>query len=491
VENHEIGRMVKRGAVWAVGSQVAGQVIRFVSVIVLARLLTPSDYGAASIAVALGSFSVLLGDLGYGTALVQAKDATQRRASTAYWAAIAAGVAVTAIAALGAYPASLVLGEPEVTGLVIVGGLTFFLVATGSTSNALLTRSMSFGVIQGATVAAWLAAAAAAITAAAVGAGAWALVIQQVVLAGVTALLFIIAARWRPSFQFSRDAFRSLSAFALPVTGGSVFGVVQPLLAALLIGALLSVHELGIWSLAMSVVVLPASLFSYPIARVMYAAFARLRDTPERIAGTWINGFTTLAAIALPALFGLIAVAPDVVPLAFGSQWHDAVPVVQILAVFLMVRTLQTWNTPVMDAFGKPHVAMLINLAVLIVLAPGVWIGSSFGIEGVAIAFSVATFLAGELPSYIITTRALRLNPLRVLGRLGGIIFSSGVMCVAVAMLRRALEDAGIGVELRVLLEGAAGAIVYLGCLTLSARGIARELLGMVRGLGPALRPAR
>src|SRR4051812_11448173 len=151
--------MVKRGAVWAFGSQVAGQVIRFVSVIVLARLLTPSDYGAASIAVALGSFSVLLGDLGFGTALVQAKDATQRRASTAYWAALVSGIGVTAAAALGAYPAALVLGEPQVTALVIVGGLTFFLVALGSTSNALLTRSMSFGVIQSATLAAWLAAA--------------------------------------------------------------------------------------------------------------------------------------------------------------------------------------------------------------------------------------------------------------------------------------------------------------------------------------------
>jgi O-antigen/teichoic acid export membrane protein len=491
VAGHQINRMVKRGAPWAFGSQVGGQIIRFLSVIVLARLLTPDDYGAASIAISLATFSAILGDLGYGTALVQSAEATQRGASTAYWSALAAGTLCSGCAALGAFPAATLLGEPAVTGLVIVGGSTFFLAAAGSASNALLTRSMSFGVIQGATLAASLVAAASAVTAAALGAGPWALVLQQVVLSALTSALLIISARWRPSLQFSRSAFRSLSKFAMPVTGGTVFGVVQPLIAALLIGHLVGVTELGIWSLSMAVVVIPATLFSYPIARVIYAAFARMRDDPNRIAGVWLNGFTSLAAIALPALFGLIAVAPDVIPLAFGPQWDAAVPVVQILAVFLMVRTLQTWNTPVMDAFGKPHVAMLINAAMLVAVVPGIWYGSRFGIEGVAVAFSVTSFFFGELPSFVITTRALSLSTPAVLSRLAGIVFASAVMCVVVAALRHALDDAGMEIALRVILCVIAGVVTYLVCLTLSARYVMRELVALARGIAPAVRTAQ
>ncbi len=488
---HQINRMVKRGALWAFGSQVGGQIIRFLSVIVLARLLTPDDYGAASIAISLATFSAILGDLGYGTALVQSKEATQRNASTAYWSALAAGALCSACAALGAYPAALLLGEPQVTGLVIAGGLTFLLVATSSTSNALLTRSMSFGVLQGVTLAASAVAAGIAMTAAALGAGPWALVLQQVVLAALTSALLIVSARWRPSLQFSRSAFRSLSKFAMPVSGGTIFGVVQPLIAALFIGHLVGVTELGIWSLSMAVVVIPATLFSYPIARVIYAAFARMRDDPGRIAGVWLNGLTSLAAVALPALFGLIAVAPDIVPLAFGPQWDAAVPVVQILAVFLMVRTLQTWNTPVMDAFGKPHVAMLINAAMLVAVLPGIWYGSRYGIEGVAVAFSVTSFFFGELPSFLITTRALSLSVPRVLGRLAGIVFASAVMCVVVVLLRHALEDAGVGLVMRVVISVAAGAVTYVISLTLSARNVMRELLALARGIAPALRTAQ
>ena len=183
VASQDIGRSLKRGAVWAIGSQLVVQAVRLAGVVVLARLLTPADYGVAALAVTLASFSMTLGDFGFGTALVQAETASQRWASTAWWA-LGAGAVGSGLAALAAYPAALALGEPEVAPLLIAGGVTLLLVALGSASNAFLTRSMSFGVIQGATVTAALVAMACAVGAAYLGAGAWALVLQQVVLAG-------------------------------------------------------------------------------------------------------------------------------------------------------------------------------------------------------------------------------------------------------------------------------------------------------------------
>ena len=489
VAPHEIERSLRRGAVWALAAQIGVQAIRFAGVIVLARLLTPDDYGAAAVAVMIGAFSVVLGDLGYGLALVQVSAASRRWASTACWCALGAGIIGSGCAALGAYPAALAVDEPEVTALVIVGGLTLLLVAASSTSGALLRRSMSFGVIQSAGLVASVLATAGAIAAAALGAGPWALVLQQVVLAAVTSALLILAARWRPSLEFSRTAFRSLSKFALPLTGGQAFGVLQPLVTALLIGHLLGVKELGIWTLSMAAVTVPLSLLAYPLAQVIYAAFARMRDNPERVAEVWLNGFTLLAAVVLPTLFGLIAVAPDLIPLAFGSQWVAAVPVIQILAVYIMSRTLQTWNSPVMDAAGKPHIAMVLNGLVLIALPPSIWLGSEFGIEGVAVAFSLAALLCGEIPSFVITTRELSLRRLSVLAGLRGIVLSSAAACIAVVFVRHALEGEGVGVEPRVALEVIVGAVTYVSCLALFARKVSRELLGMVRGLVPALRP--
>lgn len=489
VAPHEIGRALKRGAMWALGAQVAVQAVRFAGVVVLARLLTPDAYGAAALAITIASFSMILGDLGYGTALVQSSTASQRRASTACWCALGAGMIGSGIAALGAYPAAQVLGEPEVTGLVIAGGLTLFLVAAGSTSNALLTRSMSFGVIQGAGLIAWLFATAGGIAAAALGAGAWALVLQQVVLAAVTSAGFILAARWRPSLEFSRAAMRSLSRFAVPYTGGSAFIILQGVVTVLLIGHLVGLEELGTWNLSMAVVIAPLTLLAAPISRVVYAAFARMRDSQERVAEVWLDGFTMLAAALLPALFGLVALAPDLIPLAFGSQWVTAVPVVQILCVLVMSRTLQMWNVAVLDAAGKPHVNMFLSAAVLIALLPSIWLGSAFGIVGVAVAYTLAALIFGELPAFVLTTRHLSLKPLSVLGRLRGIVPSCAAACIAVVFARQALEDGGIPIEARVALSVIVGAVIYVSCLTLFARSVVRELLEMARGLRPALRP--
>ena len=489
VAPHEVQRSMKRGALWAIGSQLGVQAVRLVGVAVLARLLTPDDYGAAALAITIGSFSMVLGPFGYGIALVQAPSAPQRLASTACWCALAAGAIGSGLAALIAYPAALALDEPKVTGLVIIGGFTLFLVALGSTSNALLTRSMSFGVIQAASLIGTVIATTFAITIAALGAGAWALALQQVVLAAVTSALFIVPARWRPSLQFSRADMRSLTKFAIPYSGASLFFLLQQVITAVLIGHFVGLKELGIWNLSMAIVMVPLSLLAFPIARVVYAGFARMRDNRERVAELWSNGVILLCAVVLPSLFGLIAVAPDLIPLLFGSQWRPAVPVIQILCVMVMSQTLLTWNEAVMDAADKPHVPMILMGLVLLAVLPSILLGSQFGITGVAAAYCVATILFGQLPSFVLTTRELGLKPLSVLGPLRGILPAAGAACIAVVFLRKVLEDHGIAAEPRVVLSVIVGAVVYLALVTLFARSVARDLLKMARGLGPALRP--
>lgn len=472
---------LKHGILWTLGSQVPIQLIRVLGVVILARLLTPDDYGKASLAVALASFSMVLGDLGYGTALVQASAATQRWASTAWWSALVAGTIIFAVVALAAYPAALLLGESDVAFLVIAAGSTFLLVAFGSTSNALLTRAMNFRSIQSAAVLASAVATVTAVAAAAGGAGPWSLVAQQIVLAGISAATFVVLARWTPSFEYSRAAFRSLSRFALPFTGGSVLFSLQTILTTLLVGALIGIPELGIWTFSVALVVIPTVLISAPLSRVIYASFARMRDQKERVAELWLNGTAIVSAVILPALFGLVAVAPDLIPFVFGSQWIPAVPIVRILSLLAMLRSLQTWNTSVMDAAGKPHVSMWLNAAVLAVLPVAMWVGSTHGLEGVALCYVVAILLSGEIPSLLITTRELSVSVRSFLERLTGVVASCLLMLCSVVALRIVLDDVGVGIGLRLVVSIVFGAIVYVGCLLLFGRSIALRFLRVVR----------
>lgn len=486
---HPVERSLKHGAVWVLGSQIAQQTIRFVSVLILARLLAPDDYGAAALAVTLASYSTTVGDLGFGTALVQAPTASQRLISTAWWAALAAGVIGSAIVALGAYPAARALNEPEVASLIIVGGSTLLLYALGSTSSALLTRSMNFGVLQGAALFAWAVASVCAIALALAGAGPWSLVAQQLAYIGLTSLCVVLAARWRPTLDFSRAGLKSLSRFALPFTGASVFFLLQGLVAALFIGRLLGIDQLGIWTFSMAMVVIPISLIVAPLTRVLYAAFARMRDDPKRMAEVWLNATGLLAAIVLPMSFGLIAVAPDIIPVTFGRQWTAAVPVVQILCVFVAARALQAWNASVIDAAGKPHFSMFSMAAVLLVLPLSIWVGSSFSIEGVAFFYVLSILLFAELPSFLFTSRELGLRPREVVARLGGVFVCSVLLCCVVALVRVALERGGVGVGVRLSLSIAAGIVFYGVSLRFFAPSIFRQLLRMARRRGRSSEP--
>ena len=467
---------MKRGAAWALAAQLASQVIRVIGVVILARLLTPEDYGAASLAVTLASYSLILGDLGYGTALVQASTISQRSASTAHWAALAAGACGFAVTCLAAYPAADLLGAPEAAWLVIAGGSTFLLFGIGSASSALLTRRLRFGAISTAGVIAFAIGTVCAILAAVGGAGSWALVAQQVVLYAVSATVIIAVAGWRPSLQFSWAEFASMSRFAMPVTASALLFASQAIMTVLLVGGLEGVDALGIWTFSMAVVIAPLWLISAPVARVIYAGLARMRDESTRVAEIWLNGTTLLAAVMLPALFGMIGVAQDFIPLVFGARWEPAVPIVQILCVLLVVRSVQTSNTSVMDAAGKPHVPMMLNGAVLVTLPLCLWIGSSFGLKGIAVSYVIAVLVAGEVPSLVIILRELSVSVGDIARRLKGPAIAATLMLAIIVSTRLLLENIGIAVGVRLAISISFGVLVYIVFLSVMAPQTATRL---------------
>ena len=119
-------QLVGVGVAWKLGGQIGVQVIRLVTVAILARLLTPADYGAAAIAIALATFAPTVGDMGMGSALVQTNAGTRLVRSTAFWASLGFGIALSVLLAVAAGPVGQFLDDPRVGAMVAVGGLTFF-----------------------------------------------------------------------------------------------------------------------------------------------------------------------------------------------------------------------------------------------------------------------------------------------------------------------------------------------------------------------------
>ena len=449
------------GVTWKLVGQIAIQLSRLLTVAVLARLLTPEDYGAAAIAIALATFAPTVGDMGLGSALVQAPAAPRVVRSTAFWASIGFGVGIFALIAAVATPVGEFLGDSQITAMVVAGGLTLAIYSVGSTSLAMFMRELKFRSIELRNWLALITGAVVAIVAAASGAGPWALVLQQVVYMTCFAGGLWWRSGWRPTPEFSGAAFRDLGSFAIRVAGGRWARLIELLVLSLLIGKLASVEELGAWTFAMAMVILPLTLIAIPTAEVLFSAFSRLQDEPERISTLWLDSIAYLAAVLLPLLLGLIVVSPDLIPVAFGSRWEVSVGVVQILSVFVIIRSLQTWGSVYLDAIGRPEVTFWTQLASLCLTPVGVIVGLNWGIEGAAAGFVICQLITVEIPMFVITLSQMRVSPLTVLGRVYGVAAAALVMASACLAARSALGAVGVEMVGRTALTIVTGMVVY------------------------------
>jgi PST family polysaccharide transporter len=478
---------VRTGVVWRFAGQIGVQSTRFVTVVILARLLKPADYGAAAIAVVLASFAPTLGDMAMGSALVQTERATRLIRATAFWASVAFGVTLSLLFIAAATPVGRFLDDPRIGSIVAVGALTFAIYSLGSTSQAMYMRAMNFRSLELRYLLSLVIAGALAVTAAAAGLGAWALVIQQIALTALFAAALWWHAGWHPTFEFSREAFRELFAFATRVAGGRWARLLELVVLSLLIGRLVGVPDLGTWSFSMSTVILPLTVITIPIAEVLFSAFSRLQGQRERIAALWLDSIGLLAAAVLPLLVGLVIVAPDLIPLVFGSQWDVAVPVIQILSIYVIIRCLQAWNSPVLDAAGKPNITFWTQSAALCLTPIAVVVGSRWGIEGVAVCFVVAQLIAVEIPSFLFVLSELHLTRRTVASRLAGVAGATVVMTAVCVPARLGLSALGVGAGVRAVVTIALGLLVYACAVSILAPDIRRRATGLLAAVSRRL----
>ncbi len=179
-----------------------------------------------------------------------------------------------------------------------------------------------------------------------------------------------------------------------------------------------------------------------------------------------------LAAVILPLLVGLVVVAPDLIPLVFGAQWHVAVPIVQILSVSVILRCLQAWSSVILDAAGRPQVTLRTQLVALCLTPVAVVVGSHWSIEAVAVGFVVVQLIAVEIPVFALTLSELQLSPGRIVRRLAGVALATLCMAIACLVVRLALVELNVGVTMRVAATIALGAIVYSAALWVLAPDI-------------------
>jgi O-antigen/teichoic acid export membrane protein len=468
------------GLAWNVGTTAIVQVSRFAFGILLARLLTPAEYGIAGMALIFSALALTLSDLALGVGLVQRPTISEADRSTVFWASLGLGMLLTAGGIALAGPIADFYGEPSVAPLFMVLSLSFLVTAFGRVPASLFHREMNFRAISVRVIAATLVSGVVGVVVAAAGHGPWALVAQSVTLASVSTVLLWALCPWRPRFMFSRASLSDLGGFGLKVSGSRIVDYLGQNSDKLLIGRFLGSASLGTYSVAATIVFFPLTSFTIAVVDTLFPALSRIQDDRQRATRVWLRATRFIAALVVPAMLGLVAVAPDFIEVLLGPKWEPAVPLLQLLALAAAVLAVSGLALTVLAALGRAGTVLRFAVFELMMLVVSVAIGLGWGIVGVAGCYLAGVTFA-RLILTLLASRALGVSLAEVLRAVSGPLQAALVMSSGVWLLTFVLDDANVPAAGRLGAAIVLGVAFYVPLCAWRCPGIVAEVRSLLR----------
>lgn len=408
---NDLGSRVIKGVAWQFALSGGRVLITIVSTAILARLLTPNDYGLVAMTTLIVEIAGLFANLGFGAILIQKKRLTRLDLDTAFWASLCIGLALGLFIAAAAYPASWFFKQPEIIGLLWLSALSFLVqqllvVPYAIISRLLLFRTevfLQFGQLLARTVF--------AIALAWSGAEYWSLVLAPLFAALVTTVAALAATGYRPrhriNFSFIKNNWKASGSYL----GSGTLHYLLSNFDFLVVGRRFGPEQLGYYQTAYS---LPDELrnrISGPLQRVLFPAYSLLQQDLPAFRRAVSRSQKMLSIIVLPMGAGLALIADHLVPVLYGERWLPVVPLLQVLAVGGSLRAIFSLVASIYYATGRPDLAFKINLVCTPFVLATIAIGSYWGTIGVACAMVIVVF-----PAFVSAHIAMKL--------IGGSIFN-------------------------------------------------------------------
>jgi O-antigen/teichoic acid export membrane protein len=467
------------GVFWKATTRAVSLVTRIATVVVLARLLTPTEYGIAGMAIVVASFAAMLTDPALGAALVQRPAIDERDRSTVFWLATGIGGLLTV---LGIAASSLVadfFGEPEVRNLFAVTSLCFVVIGLSVAHRALLLRRLAYRSLEIREMLSLVTGAIVAIVVAAAGFGPWAVIWNFVAYCATSTALVWLLLDWRPRPTFSAGSVRKLGGFSLRIFTATALSWGTSNLDKVLVGRFLSASALGVYSLAYNVSQVSLSFVSGTLSRAVSPAYSRIQDDKDRLERAWLRNKRMSVSVVAPMLATLVVVAPDLVQLVFGEQWSDTVAPLRLLCVATLAQSLGALNWSVLQARGEGGAVLRLTLLTSCVSVLAFAVGLTWGIVGVAAAYAVARWLL-VVPTTWLTTQTLAFDFWAGLRAGTGVVPIVAVAAVVGLGMQELLLATGLPLGVRLVLVGLATVLSYAVFLVVFARSLVVDVLQLL-----------
>jgi O-antigen/teichoic acid export membrane protein len=436
--------------------------------------------------VVFSSFVAIFSDFGLSSAIVQRKEVTDGALSSIFWIGIGLGALLTTAFAVSAPLVAAFYSEPRLTPLVVFISTTFFISSFGYVPSALLTKSMNFKAIAIIGICSIGIAGPISVFLALSGYGVWSLAWNTVLSATITVVFTWIYSRWVPHFSLRFGQVKGLLRFGMNLTGNSFLGYFQRNLDNLLIGRFLGATPLGFYNLAYNLLLLPLGNVSDVVGRVMFPALSVIQHDKQKVREAYVDANRYIAAVSFPTMTWLLVTAPELIRVVYGSKWISAIVLVQILSLAAIEQSIGANVGWIFLSQGRTDVLFKLSIFTTIVVAIAFAVGLRGGVEGVAIAYTIASYLLAY-PVFAVAFRLVDLKVRHFLAKLRPIILATIAFGIIAFLLRASLERLGNMQDVTIIvIVTAASLLSYSFFVFVLDRRLFTETMTLLRELRPS-----
>ncbi len=463
---------------WSALEITARYGVQFVVMIVLARLLTPADFGLIAMLLVFTTFAALLVDAGFGTALVQRQQTTDDDETTVFLTSLCMAVVLAAILWMAAPAIAAFYSQPTLTPLTRLLLFVLPLSALAAVPDALLTQRLDFRARANAEIIASLCSGVLAVALAWQGFGVWSLAWQAIAAIGMRALLLWLFSGWRPRGRFDTSSFRGLFRFGGYMLMANLLNTFSIRLQSLLIGRMFDSRALGYYTLAQNTEQAPAQFMSGVLNRVGLPVLSTVADQPAKLIGALRLSLRVAIFVFVPCMVGIAVVAHSLIIVLYGSRWTPAAPLLSVLAIAGMFWPLHVLNLAAIGALGRSDLVFKLGIIKRVVSIPLIVAGSFYGVLAVAWAVLVSSVF-GVIVNTWYSHKLLNYGVLAQLRDQSATLLLSAIAAAVAWLASHWLAHAPLALAVAVL----AAATAYLGGAALGKVVAWRELLEVMHAM--------
>lgn len=392
-----LSRRIANGLSWSLASRVWAQGCQFAFSIVLARLLTPADFGIVGMLFVITGFAQAISDAGLSSALIYEQRVNETHFSTVFWLQLFVGICICAIFASTAPFIAQFYEMPLLKPLAEIVAVVFVIQALGQSHSALLSKELRFKELAIINVTTTTISGAISIVLATQGFGVWSLVWPSLVSSAVSTVLLWNFSRWMPSLVFDMSAAKTLGGYGMYLLGHTSINYWLRNADKLVIGRVLGAHDLGIYARAYSLMLLPLNNIGSVLGQVMFPELAKLQTDLPRFARSYVSSIQLIALVMFPLMIGIAALSEPLVLLLLGTKWREVVPVLQILSLVAVLQSIVFPVGWIFTALGKTKEQFKLSLVLGTLFIPTIGIGIFFGLMGIVYGYALWTLLSSWL----------------------------------------------------------------------------------------------